>query len=555
MEIEQFERLLECLTGTPVKDLSASERQFLSVALSNDNKAIGWSQFNELLLIANKDRVERPFFQYFFCPGNTRTEPKCQVRDIVKGVERFQKAAMLCFGNFIYAYRRLSRLTTETELRRELLGYCRDPKQLIKRFRSRKPKVLEIERVPRDETYLMGYLSASEVVAEHARASRLHEVLDLKDKRTWRALERAITSGVADLTERQELSRLISKFRKRTSRSSSPDDLQETIRDDLPLLDGVLQKLRKTQAKGEKNTDVYLTWDHMDIYFATSMRKRWEYEDLYDFVSDVMREKQLQTLNVRHFDPTQSFEKNRIDKGLIESLMLKRAACTVYSVQDTDTLGKDSELAATLAQGKPVIAYAPNIDVNRRVKQLIGQRPVVLKERLQFVHVADEGFTARFANQIDFINNFVDRINAFEEKTLWKSISDPDEVAKFTRANLADLKRFCRIIADSEKEIYNKRAQTLQKHHPLAIQVNLDTGVANGVLVARDTQTCVELLFRILTNQLEFNVKEDQQTNCWLLVERLTESVFRVVTKDRKLTNCFWNFYRRERGEEDGPEN
>ena len=34
-------------------------------------------------------------------------------------------------------------------------------------------------------------------------------------------------------------------------------------------------------------------------------------------------------------------------------------------------------------------------------------------------------------------------------------------------------------------------------------------------------------------------------------VERLTKSVFRVVTKDRKLTNCFSNSYRREREDED----
>ena len=80
----------------------------------------------------------------------------------------------------------------------------------------------------------------------------------------------------------------------------------------------------------------------MDVYFATSMRKRWEYEDLFDFVAKLMSRPELLELNIRFFDPTQSFDKNRINKGLVEALMLKRAACTVYSVQDTDTLGKDS---------------------------------------------------------------------------------------------------------------------------------------------------------------------------------------------------------------------
>ena len=32
------------------------------------------------------------------------------------------------------------------------------------------------------------------------------------------------------------------------------------------------------QETGIRNQDVYLTWDGMDVYFATSMRKPWEYE-------------------------------------------------------------------------------------------------------------------------------------------------------------------------------------------------------------------------------------------------------------------------------------
>lgn len=31
--------------------------------------------------------------------------------------------------------------------------------------------------------------------------------------------------------------------------------------------------------------------------------------------------------------------------------------------------------------------------------------------------------------------------------------------------------------------MYDRRAETLIKSHPLGLQVNLDTGVANGVLV------------------------------------------------------------------------
>jgi hypothetical protein len=50
--------------------------------------------------------------------------------------------------------------------------------------------------------------------------------------------------------------------------------------------------------------------------------------------------------------PTQAYCSDRIDKGIAEALMLKRAQCTIYLAQESDTLGKDSELASTLAQGK-----------------------------------------------------------------------------------------------------------------------------------------------------------------------------------------------------------
>src|SRR5260370_41252908 len=127
------------------------------------------------------------------------------------------------------------------------------------------------------------------------------------------------------------------------------------------------------------------------------MRKRWEFEDLFDFVNGLMAEPELTALNLRHFDPTQAFTRDRVDKGLVESLMLKRAMCTVDSVQDTDTLGKDSELAATLAQGKPVIAYVPRIDVEERVVQLLAEDPVTIQDRLRFVVYTDEYFASNLS--------------------------------------------------------------------------------------------------------------------------------------------------------------
>src|SRR4029078_1006660 len=98
-------------------------------------------------------------------------------------------------------------------------------------------------------------------------------------------------------------------------------------------------------------------------------------------------ENHLKEIPLRWFDPTQSYDENIIDKGILEGLMLKRAKCTIYMAQESDTLGKDSELASTLAQGKPVIAYIPFFSstaqdqyVERLLKVILAGAPA-LSER------------------------------------------------------------------------------------------------------------------------------------------------------------------------------
>lgn len=132
-------------------------------------------------------------------------------------------------------------------------------------------------------------------------------------------------------------------------------------------------RLEDTRKRGAYNHNAYLVSDHLDIYVATSMRKRHEYVEIAEFTSKLFQSEKLQDLNLRWFDPTLAYCPDRIDKGLSEALMLKRARCTLYLAQESDTLGKDSELASTLAQGKPVIAYVPSpseVDVRKSVHDL-----------------------------------------------------------------------------------------------------------------------------------------------------------------------------------------
>ncbi len=359
----------------------------------------------------------------------------------------------------------------------------------------------------------------------------------------WPAYEDSL-GAAAEPGEQLALRTMVASYRKRFP-GATLAQFAAHLGEIGPRLEENSARLDAVREVARRNQDIYLTWDHMDVYFATSMRKRWEFEDLFDFVNGLMADPQLAALNLRHFDPTQAFTRDRVDKGLVESLMLKRAKCTVYSVQDTDTLGKDSELAATLAQGKPVIAYVPKVDVEKRTDQLVQEDPSTVQDRLRFVLYADDRFAQSISpDDYEFVRGFR-AIEQFEAGRIWRTLPDQEAVNAFRAAHVGDLERLCRIVAESEARIYERRARTLARSHPLGIQVNLATGVANGVLVVRTIPECAELLRRVVTNALEFELTENE--SMWYLTERITGCVYRVVTKDRKLTNCFWNFYRRER--------
>lgn len=536
MSPEDFVEYVGLLTGTEVKGADQIDIGGLTAIVSDDHKPLDCSQFNELLLMVHKDRVEAPFFEQFFGAD-------CTVGAIHLAVERFQKSALLLYGNFIFAYRKLSRIKSSAEFKELISEAVANPDKELEGFRKRKPKLLDIDRINRDQTPFVGYLSANEVRADLRRCELLQTTADVTGRAaSWdEYLEQVRT--MASPKEIASLEAIVVNYR---ALNPSPDVAAFAV-----FLESSLARLRelnnevdRVRRRATRNQGTYLTWDHMDVYFATSMRKAWEYEDLYDFVERLIDSDGLKGIDLRYFDPTQAFTDNRVNKGLVEALMLKRARCTVYSVQDTDTLGKDSELASTLAQGKPVIAYVPDIDPVMRTRQLLSENPATLLERLRFVLYADEQFGQKLSREeYDVVDRMQDALIAFCGKRILYSITDEDAVSRFRHESGTDLEKFCVVIANAEKGVYDKRANTLKEIHPLALQVNLDTGVANGVLVVRTIPECARLLRRVLLRDMSLSVKEEN--GMWYLREEISGCIYRVVTNDRKLNNCFWNFYLR----------
>lgn len=259
----------------------------------------------------------------------------------------------------------------------------------------------------------------------------------------------------------------------------------------------------------------------MDVYVATSMRDKSDFWNVSRFVNEVFGKPEIVELKLRYFDPTQAYCRHRIDKGLSEALMLKRARCAIYMAGESDTLGKDSELAATLAQGKPVIAYVPQLLDYERFRKDIAEA------LLRDVFTGEEPAVVA----LRFLQTFAPDA-AWRRQNVREWIETPPEFDEILP-----------VVFDCAKDLYDRRARTLLETHPLGLQVNLQTGVGNGVLVARDTSQCARLLRGILLDELNFELEERPDLGATFLREKETRSVYRVATHDQHLTNSFWNFY------------
>ncbi len=78
--------------------------------------------------------------------------------------------------------------------------------------------------------------------------------------------------------------------------------------------------------------------------------------------------------------------------------------------------------------------------------------------------------------------------------------------------------------------------------HPLSRLIDFKSGVAVGALVTSSTKDVVELLCRIFRNKMEYKLERDE-SGYLRLRECLTDSVVRLQTNNKLLSETFWNYY------------
>jgi hypothetical protein len=453
--------ILEDLTGQNPPLKSIAPEDALEL-LEGKGRGLGYSQLNELLLLLGYDRVTLDFFQYLV-NDQIEYEPGAAFHSLDELREGTDRFRKLALLRFGNVKFAFKNLSTSPEMLR--YSWLETMPRELAEFTSRHDPVQPLSLIPGQDTFYLGYLVQR----------------DLKD--------------------------LLAK------NPQDPEALEAE------------RKRQKIVEAGTRNHVAYLASDHLDIYIATSMRERHEYLFVNRLTREIFEHSRLRELKLRWFDPTQAYCDDRIDKGLSEALMLRRAKCTVYFVQETDTLGKDSELASTLAQGKPVIAFVPRPGECYTEELLATLRETYPEKSTRTL--------------------LLEQLRIFEPGAAWNDSLIRDWLSRPEEFELEAAKER---LSESIRNQYDRRAKMLQEDHPLGIQVNLETGVANGVLVVRSVGDCAELIRRVLTRSLSFNLDTRQigGTKYLLLREEVSNGIFRVTTGDAMLTNAFWNFYLEE---------
>lgn len=527
LDINSAENLVKCVNL--LCDQESDEEDLALITKWMDEaktKKLYCEQFNELLLMLNHLRISTGFFEYFF-----NIEGDINSLDLIKeGISKFRSYAILCYGNFRYAYRNWIEMSF-LEISTDVKQHCCLMEDMAEIIKTRSMKILDIELIPKEKLSLLGYISEKEVTQDIKSTLAIYYKI-YKDDYDWGKFSEQELIDIRKMSEYYDSSH-IEKWRSKI----------ESIMDELNTKQ---EDIVRTHDIGRQNLDIYLTWDYMDVYIATSMREQWEYEDTFDFIQYVFHEQEIENYHLRFFDPTQSWIKDRIQKGLVEGLMLKRAKFTIYQAQESDTFGKDSELAITLAQGKPVIAYVPEIDIDEHAKKIAECPLKYFRKRISILETDDIFLECKIEIEKTLGMGTYDKIKAFRE-LLGAYFSDRtfnmnlDEETEFKSSNSSILSTMCKALAIAEKSYFNKRADTLQNIHPLGLQISLLSGVANGVLVARTKEQCIDLIKKIIEGEMEFTLTKNDYGYC--LSEEITKSNYRVITNNKKLTNSFWNFY------------
>ncbi len=519
--------------------------------------------FNRILLALAIKPASFLFFQVVF--GNVDFSKEEEVKE---RVEKFRCLCMLEYGSFRFGYKvlKFGRDSYDGRSLRDLWShYFPDPddvSKLVQEYKS-KPGPVGLVDISSTQLFALGYLASEQAKKVNGARQKLVRLLDegmttnVKDPAGLSKL--ASREGVPNLgafvatAGIPEIEKLL--YPQFWAPTTPYKRIMADVKESCITVDE--DAMTKAQAQGRQNAETYFAMHDVDIYVATSMRDPLHFTTNHKFVTELFKRGELADWGLRYFDPTQAYLPDRIQKGLTECLMIKRAAVTIYNAQESDTFGKDSEAAVALAQGKPVIIYVARlfgrVGKFRDLYKVLDSSPrlprdtlVIELKRQKYLSDSETSLLLApektKADSVELVtkNVALQLLKEMESNEIWAELisqgyeppSEPGGLVEFAADRVSKLER---------------RALTFQEIHPLSLQASPTDGVARGVIVTRSVQDTARVLKGLLVGTLEYEIVE-QNAN-WILMDKVTMSPVRVVTRNATLTTAFWSEFSREKSE------
>lgn len=569
-----FESLLSELVGIQVSlnnndesIIDVVEKLITELFVNNFTSEQAHYSLLRILVFYDIPQMSKAFFDNYISADAFKS-----IQTFENKIKNYQKDAIRLFSSFEEAYISLS---TSNNFEQILFPLAKRSEEKY-RLRSEWKSVNYIidEKLP-----YLGYIAAERVKQESKERKDLANfLLELSRKK------KDDSFSLTDYSEktRRKYDSLLRKFNSKIEHglfsplfSPSSEALERESKFIQPEGGTDIDEMAKTQKIAYENLANYLSADFMDVYVATSMRSDADFISVNNFVKNLFKHEDIRPLKLRYFNPTQSWIEDRIAKGLVEALMLRRADYCIYMAQKEDTFGKDSEASVSLGQGKTVIVYVPKLflDNTKIDSEAFGKMDKA--DLLEEIKYYDSEFIKDVDENIDSEALMGKLLTASLEslsneqfciliQTHWadydlygeveKRIIEPNRAQSVNWIEAVIKKRSTTDVSDEIKTDiinilvattirYEKRAKIFREVHPLALQVILSTGVLNGILVTRSVNSCAKILKSLIINQLELELEVD--SNNYRLIEKNTKSTIRVISRHNLLANSFSAFYRK----------
>ncbi len=541
-----------------------TNKQIKELFNTNHSEQQACDLLNSILVVYGVRPMSADFFGRYLAANSFSS-----LNRFSEDVKKYQKDAVRLFSNLEQAYERLSR----TADLKALLAPIQP--RAIEGYTNRSDWSVVNEIADKDLPNL-GYISAARVKQEAAERQALQGFLK---ELAGKIKDKGVGAAIAEVPEKtkRRMDSFLRKFQAIFEHglfsplfAPDPDELEREAQRLAPKSDAELATMGAIQQKALENLAGYLASDFIDVYVATSMRSDADYVSVNHFVRGLFMHEHVRPLRLRYFNPTQSWIDDRIAKGLVEALMLRRASVTVYMAQKSDTFGKDSEASVSLGQGKPVIVYVPrltfpdgsfdtevvfiksrsdliamlNSDDKDDIDDAVDEQAIfgkLLTRRLEQLTEAHWLELIR-AHWADFdLRSEAERIQDLTLRASYRQWLDKCIEENIFGGNWVDIKSHVIGIFVANAITFENRARLFRERHPLALQVILSSGVLNGILVVRSVAQCGDILAKLIENDLDLDLQKDEMN--YRLVERITKSTLRVISRHRLLSNAFQTFY------------